>query len=152
LFRNWGFKCSCKRCTAEKHVVEESDDRIQQITELLAELDDYSAAGKGTPDKAELLITLQELEKQVIRMYEAYYRAAVEWNGVGEATKAIRYARLSLGRGVVLRGPGRTFVDHLKSLIKDPEKHWSWRFRLKHAEKQAEKLKKSGSSAEGLTS
>jgi len=128
--------CTCRRCTAEDHVVQESDDRVEQIVALIAELDDYTETGKGTPDKAELLITLQELEGQVIRMYEAYYRAAVEWNGVGETTKALRYARLCLSRGIVLRGPGRAFAENLRAMMKEPEKHWTFRFRLKNAEKQ----------------
>ena len=119
-------------------MVQESDDRVKQIRTLIAELDEYGKTGTGTPDKAELLITLQELEGQFIRMYEAYYRAAVEWNGVGETTKAVRYARLCLARGIVLRGPGRAFAENLRALMKEPEKHWTYRFRLKHAEAQTE--------------
>ncbi len=137
LKKNWGFECGCDRCAAEAHLVEESDDRVRQIKGLIEDLDDYSEAGSGTPDKAELLIPLQEAEGQIIRMYESYYRAAVEGNGVGEPLKAIKYARLCLSRGLVLRGPGRTFAESMKLLIKDPETHWSWRFRLKAAEKAA---------------
>jgi hypothetical protein len=139
LYRNWGFKCTCQRCMAEPHVVEESDSRVAQVRKLIGELDDYEA-GTGTPEKAELLITLMELEGQVIRLFEAYYRAAVEWNGVGEHTKAVRYARLCLARGLVLRGPGKVFAANMRMIIDEPEKHWSWRFRIKAREKrEAEK-------------
>ena len=122
-----------QRCTAESYIVDESDERVAQIKNLITDLDDYSETGKGTPDKAELLISLMEPEGQVIRMYEAYYRAALEWNGVGERTKAMRYSRLCLSRGLVLRGPSRPFVSTMRILLDHPEKHWSWRFRLKAA-------------------
>ncbi|TPX10069.1 uncharacterized protein E0L32_001266 [Thyridium curvatum] len=68
----------------------ESDARITSIHQLWKELDDYSPESTASPDKAELLIQLVELEGAMGRMHEAYYRAALEWNGVGEAVKAIR--------------------------------------------------------------
>ncbi len=64
------------------------------------------------------------------RVYEAYYRAAIEWNGVGQGIEATKYARLCLDRGLAFRGPDRPFVDAMRELVNDPEKHWSWKFRL----------------------
>jgi len=96
---------------------------------LRRELDDYSAS--ATPEKAELLITLYELEGLSVRIYEAYYRAALEWNGVGDSARATRYARLCLDKGLLLRGPDRPFVESMQELVADPTRHWSWRFRVK---------------------
>lgn len=96
---------------------------------LRRELDDYSAA--AAPEKAELLVTLYELEGLQVRIYEAYYRAALEWNGVGDATRAVRYARLCLDKGLLLRGEDRPFVESMRELVGDATGHWSWRFRLK---------------------
>jgi hypothetical protein len=100
------------------------------MLELRHELDDYKG-GKGTPEKAELLVTLYELEGLQARIYEAYYRAALEWNGVGDVMTAVRYARLGLDKGLLLRGEDRPFVGSLRNMIKDPKAHWSWRFRVK---------------------
>jgi hypothetical protein len=83
-----------------------------------------------------LLITLYELEGLQVRIYEAYYRAALEWNGVGDSGRAVKYARLCLDRGLLLRGPDRPFVDSMKELVADPTRHWSWGFRVKNSLKE----------------
>jgi hypothetical protein len=132
LAKTWSFKCTCPRCTAEPHLLDESDARARQIQQLRRELDDHSVS--ATPEKAELLVTLYELEGLQVRIYEAYYRAAIEWNGVGDSGRAMRYARLCLDKGLLLRGPNRPFVDSMRELVADPTHHWSWRFRLKSAQ------------------
>ncbi len=114
-------------------MVEESDDRVAQIRELMMELDDYSPRSTAGPDKAELLILLFELEGVLGRVHEAYYRAAIEWNGVGEKAEAVKYARLCIDRGLAFRGPKRPFIDAMKEIVKNPEEHWSWKFRLREA-------------------
>lgn len=113
----------------------ESDSRIQQIHHLWKQLDDHSSTSLKLADKAELLVTLYELEGVATRMHEAYYRASLEWNGVGEPVKAVRYARLCLSKGLVLKGPDRPFVKEMQALVSDPGKHWSWRFRLEGGRK-----------------
>jgi hypothetical protein len=99
------------------------------MQELRRELDDYS--GAATPQVAELLVTLYELEGLQVRIYEAYYRAALEWNGVGDAVRAVRYARLCLDKGLLLRGKDRPFVESMREMVRDVKGHWSWRFRVK---------------------
>lgn len=130
LHGHWGFKCNCHRCTAEPHITGESDDRVAQILELWAELDSYAASSTATPAKAELLVELFELEGAAGRMHEAFYRAALEWNGVGDAVKAAGYARRCLDRGLRFKGPNRPFIESMRALLKEPEMHWSWRFRV----------------------
>jgi hypothetical protein len=100
------------------------------MQQLRQELDDYSV-GRASPEKAELLVTLYELEGLQVRIYEAYYRAALEWNGVGDAMRAMKYARLCLEKGLLLRGENRPFVESMRALLRDPKGHWSWRFRVK---------------------
>ncbi|KAK0738193.1 hypothetical protein B0T18DRAFT_483179 [Schizothecium vesticola] len=134
LSQTWSFTCTCPRCTAEPHVLAESDARCDHLNRLRRELDDYSAS--ATPEKAELLVTLYELEGLEVRMYEAYYRAALEWNGVGDSGRAVRYARLCLDRGLLLRGPDRPFVESMRALVADPTGHWSWRFRVVKKERE----------------
>jgi hypothetical protein len=115
-------------------MVEESDSRISQILHLWTELDDYSATSSATPEKAELLILLYELEGMGGRLQEAYYRAAIEHNGIGQATQAMKYARLCLDRGLAFKGPGIppgiVFIESMKDLLRDPMTHKSWKSRL----------------------
>ncbi|KAK3690208.1 hypothetical protein B0T22DRAFT_380016 [Podospora appendiculata] len=138
LNTTWHFPCACARCghglpntNDDTHLPLESDARTDQIRSLLRSLDDYTTPSAHTPEKAELLITLYELEGLQVRIYEAYYRAALEWNGVGDAVRATRYARLCLAKGLVLRGPDRPFVRSIQALVQDARAHWSWRFRVK---------------------
>lgn len=79
---------------------------------------------------AELLITLYELEGLRVRIYEAYYRAALEWNGAGSSVKATKYARLCVDSGLMLRSDDSPFLDSMMKLIESPKQHWSWRFRI----------------------
>jgi hypothetical protein len=136
LSSTWSFTCTCPRCTVEEHLLAESDSRVKQMQQLRRELDDYSAA--GTPEKAELLVTLYELEGLQVRIYEAYYRAALEWNGAGDAMRAARYARLCLDKGLLLRGEDRPFVESMREMVRDARGHWSWRFRLHRKEGEDE--------------
>ena len=133
LSSTWSFTCTCPRCMLEPHLLAESDSRVRQMRELSRELDDYSSA--ATPGQAELLVTLYELEGLHVRIYEAYYRAALEWNGAGDAARAVRYARLCLDKGLVLRGEDRPFVTSMREMVRDPKGHWSWRFRVEEKEK-----------------
>ncbi|KAK7951081.1 uncharacterized protein PG986_006809 [Apiospora aurea] len=135
LHEHWGFECGCPACTAEPYLVSESDSRIEQILQLWSELDDYSAnastsAKAPSPEKAELLIELYRLERLEGRMQEAYYRAAVEYLGVGKIAQAMRYARLCIDSGLKFKGPGKVFIASMEDLLKNPTGHKYWRFRL----------------------
>lgn len=108
---------------------------MKRIHSLWKELDDYTPASHASPEKAEELISLYELEGLKTRIHEAYYRAAVEWSGAGDSTKAVRYAMLSILRGQLMAGSDRPFVANMRELVKDPEKHWTWKFRLREEAK-----------------
>ncbi|KAK7729237.1 SET domain-containing protein 5 [Diaporthe eres] len=74
---------------ASEETIKESDERVEQILKLQKDLDDYSPSSAATPEKAELLVKLFEAEGLVTRMVEAYYRAALEYNGIGSAEEAV---------------------------------------------------------------
>ncbi|OTB11409.1 hypothetical protein K445DRAFT_321999 [Daldinia sp. EC12] len=131
LQKEWGFKCSCQRCSANATAIAESDRRVSQIHALWKELDDHSATSKGSADKAELLISLYEQEGILGRLNEAYYRAAIEYIGIGNAEKATKYAALCIENGLLFVGPGRPFIKNMQDLIANPTGHPKWKFRLK---------------------
>lgn len=53
---------------------------------------------------------------------------------MGESNKAARFAMLSMLRGQMMAGFDRPFVEKMRELAKDPEKHWTWRFRIRRDE------------------
>lgn len=133
LLHHWGFACTCSLCTASETEIETSDAQISQIRALWADLDDYSpsAGSAATPDKAERLIDLYRAEGLVTRMVEAYYRAAVEWNGVGDSARARQFAERSIREGEVMESGIRPFMNNMRELARNPEGHWTWRFRVR---------------------
>ncbi|RYO73756.1 hypothetical protein DL766_000568 [Monosporascus sp. MC13-8B] len=131
LSRDWGFACSCRSCTAGTQQIAESDKRIEEVHQLWKELDDYTSNSKATPEKAERLVQLYKQEGIYGRLHEAYYRAAVEWIGVGNAGKAAEHASRCIDRGRTFRGPDRPFIKNMEKLIVDPAGYPGWKFRLK---------------------
>ncbi|RYP11884.1 hypothetical protein DL767_011287 [Monosporascus sp. MG133] len=118
-------------CTAGAQQIAESDKRIEEVHQLWKELDDYTSNSKATPEKAERLVQLYKQEGIYGRLHEAYYRAAVEWIGVGNAGKAAEHAGRCIDRGRIFRGPDRPFIKNMEKLIMDPEGYPGWKFRLK---------------------
>lgn len=137
LQSSWGFTCTCSLCSAPDDETAASDQRTAQIHGLWQTLDDYGDAADGaTPEEAEALVALYEAEGLETRVHEAHYRAAVEWNGVGDARNAVRYAMLSILRGQIMKGPERPFLSSMRELVKNPEEHWTWKFRLRESKSE----------------
>ncbi|CAI4219244.1 unnamed protein product [Parascedosporium putredinis] len=81
---------------------------------------------------AELLISLLEQERMHVLMGEAYAYAALEWNGVGEAWTAARYARRAIEEEVMqLREEAGEDIEDMMALVDDPWEHWSWLWRTR---------------------
>jgi hypothetical protein len=81
---------------------------------------------------AQRLVSLYELEDLQSPIQEAYYRAAVEWIGIGEVEKASEYARLCVHYGTLFKDPGRPFIDKMSQLLESPTtSHHHRLFRLK---------------------
>lgn len=132
LLHHWGFTCTCALCTAPDAEVSLSDARAAEIRALWAELDDYSPASPATPAKAERVLALYRDEGlAATRMVEAYYRAAVEYSGVGDAQSAAALARRAVRAGEVMESAIRPFLANMRALARDPQGHWTWRFRLR---------------------
>lgn len=128
----WGFECTCSHCSASEETIKESDERVEQILALQKDLDDYTPGSAATPEKAERLVKLFKEEGLVTRMVEAYYRAAVEYNGIGSAEEAIRFAKLCIEEGEVLESSIGPFMNNMRELIREASAHWTWKFRLSH--------------------
>ena len=132
LQRNWGFSCDCAACTADAARARESDDRVAQIARLKDELRDWDkeSGTRACPEMAELLVALYEMERLDGLMYEAYTLAAIEYNAVGEAWTAVKFARLAVEWGLPMLGEGHEDVREMRELAEDPWGHWSWERRV----------------------
>lgn len=131
LKRTWGFECSCAACTAGETAGAASDDRVGQMLELVSELRDETRESRASPQMAELVVGLYELERLWGQVYEVYALAAVEWNGVGDAWTATKWARRAVEFGIWSVGGGDEDVRDMERLATDPWGHWSWMRRTK---------------------
>lgn len=125
----WGFQCSCSLCSQVPALTEASDQRLKQIRNIRRQLEDYSTKSAATPQMADLFVSLYEQDRLHNSIYEAYVFAAMEWNGVGEAWQAVRYARLGIQFGILSVGPKHHDVVAMQALANDPRGHWSWMLR-----------------------
>ena len=130
LHRHWGFRCTCTSCLQSRPLTDASDSRIALIERLFKELSDYSpVTGHGTPQMAELLVSLHEQERMNGPIANAYALAAREWSGIGDVYNAMRYAHLAVEAGLLYEGPHAKDVRDMERLLKDPSKHWTWMLR-----------------------
>lgn len=63
-------------------------------------------------------------------MVEAFYRAAVEYNGRGNAGQAVHFAEKAIEAGAVMESGIRPFMENMRALARDPAAHWTWMFRV----------------------
>ena len=78
----------------------------------------------GTPEMAELLVSLYEQERLYGWMGDAYEIAALVWNTAGEEWKAKRYAALAVQFQSFTNRKGKRDND-MAGLLKNPKLHWS---------------------------
>lgn len=76
---------------------------------------------------AETLVSLYEQERLSVGIAEAYRLAAELWSAVGEKWKAIKYASLALEMGIMDDGVRDENTVSMRTLVNQPEAHWSWR-------------------------
>jgi hypothetical protein len=128
---NWGFKCTCSHCTMDRARADESDARIAQIKKLW---DSRDEAGRGSPEMAELIISLYEQERLWGKMPGALVFAALEFNAAGDPWTAVKYARRAIEVSIPILGENSKEVRQMKKLAEDPQSHWSWNISVRDKE------------------
>ncbi|KAF2641184.1 SET domain-containing protein [Massarina eburnea CBS 473.64] len=132
LKRNWGFDCTCSSCAAHPSFTAESDDRIDQMVELLKDLDDWTAGSRASPEMVETLISMYEQERLYASMGVAYKHAAEVYSSFGDRYNAIRYARLAAELSFLDKGFRDRDVREMQKMASNPEMTWSWKKRVGH--------------------
>jgi hypothetical protein len=130
---SWGFDCTCAQCMQPSHLTKASDDRVRLIHDTEDLLDDWSSPesrrNKGvSPQMAEFVVSLYELERLYSAVAEGYYRAALAWNSVGNEFKARMWAERCAFTARINTGPMGVEATEMQQLARDPRKHWSWRW------------------------
>ncbi|KAH8811514.1 hypothetical protein F5884DRAFT_278761 [Xylogone sp. PMI_703] len=130
LKEHWGFECSCNLCSLEPHERAMSDARIRSIIEYQEDLSDWSRRSQGNPTLAEELIILYEREEIHAGSGTAHMLAALAYNGEGRTSLAKWHAKKAIKAGLIYTGTGDANATEMKTLIDNPESHWSYMARL----------------------
>jgi hypothetical protein len=107
-----------------------SDIVLSEMIALQDLLNDWSSTSIGSPEMAEKLLTLYRDEGLEGFMDMAYGFAALAYSAVGDATKAIMYAKKAREAILIKDGKWASNLEIWDSLIADLRGHWSWRRRL----------------------
>jgi hypothetical protein len=59
-----------------------------------------------------------------------YGFATLAYNSFADKRRAVRHARLAAEATELRYGPGAGDLALWKSVVEEPEKHWSWRYRV----------------------
>jgi hypothetical protein len=127
--RSWGFDCSCSLCSQSASFVRESNRRIKAIVELHAAFGKSGQASRtitGTPEMAELLISLYEQERLTATVADAYRLAAWSYAAVGNEWIAKKWAMKAVETGLINDGPRDEGVKDIQLLLANMTEHWSW--------------------------
>lgn len=125
LSHSWGFTCSCSTCTLDKHLSRASDERLEQIEEILELFDDEDEP--TSPEMALALIGLYEQERLHGPIANAYRLAATAFCEQGKYWDAVKYANLATEVGMLENGFRHEEVKEMRLLAEDPEEQPCWR-------------------------
>ncbi|KAH6860622.1 hypothetical protein BKA58DRAFT_391850 [Alternaria rosae] len=119
------FTCTCPRCTSPS-----SDATLSHIHSLQSQLNDWSPTSSASPAMAEGLLTIYRGEGLEGFMDVAYGFAALAHSAVGDAEKAVDFAKKAQEAILMKDGMWTENWKIWEELIGDVEAHWSWRRRL----------------------
>ncbi|KAK4182615.1 hypothetical protein QBC35DRAFT_546637 [Podospora australis] len=127
----WGFECSCSLCTAPPKEEEKSRKRVEGIKELERTLEDLGAAkGKVNKKMMERLVKRYREERLEGYMSGGLTLVAMNFNMLGDAKNAEKYAKMAEEAVVMERGRGAADAEAMRNLGRDPRGHFTWRARV----------------------
>ncbi|KAG9233383.1 hypothetical protein BJ875DRAFT_512278, partial [Amylocarpus encephaloides] len=127
LRQGFHFTCNCKLCTNAKL----SDAVLKRLQALQKKLGNWEHPEDGTRDDAMELIGLYKNQGLDSFLDLPYGFASLAYNSFGDARRAIRYARLAAEATEMKFGPGAADINLWQRIMEEPEKHWSWRYRMR---------------------
>jgi hypothetical protein len=127
LLKSFHFTCSCQLCKTGASF----DDDLPRINNLQNSLGDWADRSSATRQDAVELIRLYKSYRLDSFLDLPYGFAALTYNSFGDARGAVRYAHMAAEAVKMKNGPFAADYNLWESIQKDPEGHWSWRYRLR---------------------
>ncbi|KAK4224447.1 SET domain-containing protein 5 [Podospora fimiseda] len=125
----WGFECSCSQCSLSQKEIKKSDKRLEEIKSIEGKLGDVSSRGV-TKKMMERLMKLYKEERLEGNLGGAYTLLAMNYNMLGDAKNAVKYAKLGVEAVELESGKGQPDMEVMRELIRDPRGHFSWKGRI----------------------
>jgi hypothetical protein len=126
--KEWGFSCTCSKCSASKSLIAISDHRLNLMEELEAQLNDLLRNRTATPATAETLVSLYEQEHLHGQIGDAYMYAALEYAYLGEKDRMQMWANMALEGLALFRGENHLHYKAMWALSFEPERHRAWKY------------------------
>ncbi|KAK4160371.1 SET domain-containing protein 5 [Cladorrhinum sp. PSN259] len=127
----WGFECACSQCSLPEKEAKKSDERLQEIKSIEGKLGDVTSGTKGVNKKMlERLVRLYREERLEGSMGGAYTLVAMNYNMLGDAKNAVKYAKLAAEAVELEMGEGQPDAEVMRELVKDARGHFTWRGRI----------------------
>lgn len=131
LHKAWSFDCQCEQCSLPDEELEQSDTRLKEIKWIEEQLSDYQNEPRGiSTGLITYLLGLYENEGLHCCLGKAYKLAAMNFNGLGYEKQAKMYAELAIEAFKLEKGGGTADIMDMETLIKKPNKHWTFSNRL----------------------
>ena len=127
----WGFECGCSQCQLSEAAAAMSDARLVEIKEIERRISDPTDPGV-TPGLLRKLVKLYKDERLDVEVGGAYTLVALNYNMLGDAKLAVKYAKLAEEALAIEGGPGVRDVKAMRVLATAPKEHFTWRARLRH--------------------
>lgn len=126
----WDFACGCALCSSSHKAADKSDARLREIARIEAALADFTDESV-TARVLGRLVQLYADERLDASVAGAYTLVALNYNMLGDARSAQRYARLAHEALLVEKGPGHGDLAEMAELARSPRAHFTWRARVR---------------------
>lgn len=125
----WGFECTCSQCSLPEKEVKKSDKRLEEIRGIEGKLGDLSSRGVSKK-MLQRLVKLYEEERLQANLGGMYTLVAMNYNMLGDAKMAGKYAKLAVEAVEIENGVGQPDGEAMRDLGRDPKGHFTWRGRV----------------------
>ncbi|KAK5652838.1 hypothetical protein OQA88_9504 [Cercophora sp. LCS_1] len=122
---SWGFECGCSQCMLSDRANHESEKRLEEIKDIETKLADPMAKGVNAALLRRVL-KLYKDERLEVDMAGVLALVAMNWNMIGNAKMAKRYAGLAKEAVFIESGEEADDYQSMGELEGDPKGHFTW--------------------------